>query len=283
MNDLRVPRNRQVDERPHALEDVGPDSHVVGVAVHVVPEVVLDHVFDVVVSIVLDDLEQVGFWRGKQDAAQHDCLALGCNLFVNAGEPVRTDCAIGVGERHDLAGGRVDARVAGGVDLSLGFGQQLHIRILLHDPRAGIRGTVVDEDELVSVPAEVLFQERFDTLPDIEIFVQERDDDGYFHLLGRMKEIINIGGLKVAPGEVEEVLLNYNGILEVAIIGVKSSNDISDERIKAFIVTDIELSIKDLEKFCLENMESYKLPTEFEIVKSLPKTPSGKIQRHLLI
>ena len=109
------------------------------------------------------------------------------------------------------------------------------------------------------------------------------DDDGYFHLLGRMKEIINIGGLKVAPGEVEEVLLNYNGILEVAIIGVKSSNDISDERIKAFIVTDIELSIKDLEKFCLENMESYKLPTEFEIVKSLPKTPSGKIQRHLLI
>ena len=66
-------------------------------------------------------------------------------------------------------------------------------------------------------------------------------------------------------------------------MGVKSSDDISDEMIKAFIVTDDELSIKDLEKFCLENIESYKLPSEFEIIESLPKTASGKIQRHLLI
>ena len=65
---------------------------------------------------------------------------------------------------------------------------------------------------------------------------------------------------------------------------MKSSDSISDEMIKAFIVTDDnKLSIKDLEKFCLENMESYKLPNEFEIVESLPKTASGKIQRHLLI
>ena len=40
---------------------------------------------------------------------------------------------------------------------------------------------------------------------------------------------------------------------------------------------------KDLEIFCLENMESYKLPSEFEIIESLPKTVSGKIRRHLLI
>jgi len=109
------------------------------------------------------------------------------------------------------------------------------------------------------------------------------DDDGYLHLLGRKKEIINVGGLKVAPGEVEEILLKYNGIAEAAVVGVKSSDDISDEMIKAFIVTDDELSIKDLKKFCLENIESYKLPSEFEIVESLPNTASGKIQRHLLI
>ena len=108
------------------------------------------------------------------------------------------------------------------------------------------------------------------------------DDEGYLHLLGRKKEIINIGGLKVAPGEVEEILLKYDGIVEAAAVGVRSSDDISDEIIKAFIITDDELSIKDLEKFCLEKMESYKLPTEFEIVESLPKTSSGKIQRHLL-
>jgi len=110
------------------------------------------------------------------------------------------------------------------------------------------------------------------------------DTAGYLHLLGRNKEIINIGGLKVAPGEVEEILLKYDGIAEVAVVGMKSSDDISGEMIKAFIVIDDdELSIKDLEKFCLGNMESYKLPNEFEIVESLPKTASGKIQRHLLI
>ena len=49
------------------------------------------------------------------------------------------------------------------------------------------------------------------------------------------------------------------------------------------IKKNMELSIKDLEKFCLENMESYKVPSVFEIVESLPKTASGKIQRHLLI
>jgi len=109
------------------------------------------------------------------------------------------------------------------------------------------------------------------------------DDEGYVHLLGRKKDIINIGGLKVAPGEIEEILLKYEWIAEAAVVGVKSSDDISNERIKAFIITDDELSIKDLEKFCLENIESYKLPSKFEIVESLPKTASGKIQRHLLV
>ena len=110
------------------------------------------------------------------------------------------------------------------------------------------------------------------------------DDEGYLYLLGRKKEIINVGGLKIAPGEVEEILLKYDGIVEAAVLGVKSVDNISDEMIKAFIITDDdEISIIELEKFCLENMESYKLPTEFKIVEFLPKTASGKIQRDLLI
>jgi len=110
------------------------------------------------------------------------------------------------------------------------------------------------------------------------------DSDGYVHLLGRKKEIINIGGLKVAPGEVEEVLLKYDGIVEAAVIGIKSSDNISDETIKAFVVTDKStLQIKHVEKYCLENLEPYKVPAQFEIVDSLPKTNSGKIQKHLLI
>ena len=110
------------------------------------------------------------------------------------------------------------------------------------------------------------------------------DSDGYVHLLGRKDEIINIGGLKVAPGEVEEVLLKNDGIVEVAVVGLKSTDGISDKTIKAFIVTnDNSLSFEEIEKYCLENLEPYKVPTQFEIVDSLPKTSSGKIQRHLLI
>ena len=109
------------------------------------------------------------------------------------------------------------------------------------------------------------------------------DDDGYVHFLGRKDEIINIGGMKVSPAEIEDIILQYDGISEVAVVGIVSSDDIINEIIKAFIVIKNELSIKDLEKFCLENMESYKLPSEFEIVDSIPKTNSGKIQRHLLI
>lgn len=112
------------------------------------------------------------------------------------------------------------------------------------------------------------------------------DEKGYVHLMGRKKEIINIGGLKVAPGEVEEVLLKYHGILETAVIGYKSPEEINEEIIKAFIVVNDEnkfRNLDDLKKYCLREMEAYKIPKEFEIVKSLPKTSSGKIQRHLLL
>lgn len=109
------------------------------------------------------------------------------------------------------------------------------------------------------------------------------DSHGYVHLLGRREEIINIGGLKVAPSEVEEILLKYKGIVEVAVTGVKSSDDITGNVIKAYVVTDDPLlDLKKVEQFCLENMEPYKVPAMIKKVDSLPKTSSGKIQRHLI-
>lgn len=110
------------------------------------------------------------------------------------------------------------------------------------------------------------------------------DFDGYVHLLGRENDVINIGGLKVAPGEVEEVLLKYKDILEVAVQGVASKDTISDVAIKAFIVCDgMVPSLDEIKKFCLQNLEPYKIPVQFELVNSLPKSSSGKIQKHLLI
>ena len=109
------------------------------------------------------------------------------------------------------------------------------------------------------------------------------DSHGYVHLLGRREEIINIGGLKVAPGEVEDVLLKYEGIVEAAVTGVESSDDITGVTVRAYVVTeDLSLDLKKVEQFCLENLEPYKAPSEIKQVDSLPRTNSGKIQRHLI-
>jgi long-chain acyl-CoA synthetase len=108
------------------------------------------------------------------------------------------------------------------------------------------------------------------------------DQEGHVHLLGRKKEIINVGGLKVAPGEVEQVLLKHQDILEVGVVG-KPTDDLNMEAICAFIVTDNpEINLEGIQKFCKEELETYKLPNRISIVKSLPMTDSGKIKRHLL-
>jgi long-chain acyl-CoA synthetase len=103
--------------------------------------------------------------------------------------------------------------------------------------------------------------------------------------LGRRLDTINLGGIKVSPREVEEVLLKYKGILEAAVVGVKSEEAVTGEIIKAFLVVDDREKFRDLsglKKFCLREIEAYKVPQEFEIISALPKTGSGKVKTHLL-
>lgn len=108
------------------------------------------------------------------------------------------------------------------------------------------------------------------------------DNENYIHLLGRKKDIINVGGLKVAPGEVEEVLLQYPGIVEVGVAG-KRTDDINYENVIAFIVTENnDIDEARIKKFCMENLEPYKIPSKILTVNILPTTKSGKIQRYIL-
>jgi len=109
------------------------------------------------------------------------------------------------------------------------------------------------------------------------------DDDGYLYLFGRKTEIINIGGLKVAPAEIEQIIKQFEGVKEVAAIGVNSKSDITSVIIRVYIIkSDKDLSKKQLEKYCIENLEAYKIPGEFVFVRDIPKTNSGKIKRQLL-
>lgn len=103
------------------------------------------------------------------------------------------------------------------------------------------------------------------------------DDEGYIHLISRKKEIINVGGKKVSPIEVEEVLNEMEGIKESACVGVH--DDVLGEVVKAFCVCSKEVDFDEVKKLMTKKLEGYKIPACFETIESLPKTQNGKLQR----
>lgn len=106
------------------------------------------------------------------------------------------------------------------------------------------------------------------------------DDEGYIHIISRKKEIINVGGKKVSPIEVEEVLNEIDGIDESACVGVH--DDVLGEVVKAFCVCSKEVDFEEIKKIMTKKLENYKIPVFFETIDALPKTQNGKIQRFLL-
>lgn len=107
------------------------------------------------------------------------------------------------------------------------------------------------------------------------------DQSGYIYLKSRKKEIINVGGKKVSPIEVEEALNSIPGIEESACIGVH--DDVLGEVVKAFIVGSLSPADNEwIKKEMMSLVENYKVPVYMEHVDVIPKTTSGKIQRLLL-
>jgi long-chain acyl-CoA synthetase len=110
------------------------------------------------------------------------------------------------------------------------------------------------------------------------------DCEGYTVLKSRKKELINVGGKKVSPVEVENVLLAIDGISECACTGIDDPNGVLGEVVKAFLVKKqgSQLTVDEIRDKVKGKLETYKLPVEYEWIKTVPKTPSGKIQRLLL-
>lgn len=103
------------------------------------------------------------------------------------------------------------------------------------------------------------------------------DSDGYIYLTGRKKEIINVGGKKVSPIEIENILNTFPNIEESCCVGVQ--DDVYGEVVKAYLVVNHEIDLNELRKFLKSQLETYKIPSTFNFVDSLPKTQSGKLQR----
>lgn len=110
------------------------------------------------------------------------------------------------------------------------------------------------------------------------------DANGYIYLKSRIKEIINVGGKKVAPGEVEECVLQMDGIDDCACVAAKDPEGVLGEVVKAYVVRrpDSVIQFNDIKNFLYNKIESYKIPVLFEWIDSIPRTYNGKIQRNLL-
>lgn len=110
------------------------------------------------------------------------------------------------------------------------------------------------------------------------------DSEGYITLKSRKKELINVGGKKVSPMEVEEVLMGFPFVSDCACTASPDPDGVLGEVVRAYIVTDKpEMIIKeDLDKMIGSRLEGYKHPAEYKVVDEIPKTSSGKVQRLLL-
>ena len=111
-----------------------------------------------------------------------------------------------------------------------------------------------------------------------------KNEDGYVYLISRKKELINVGGKKVSPIEVEEQLFKISGVEDCACIGVPDDNEVLGEVVKAFIVKEkgSEITFADIDEQLTGKLESYKIPVCYEWIDAIPKTQNGKIQRGLL-
>lgn len=105
------------------------------------------------------------------------------------------------------------------------------------------------------------------------------DDEGFFAIVDRMKDMIISGGFNIYPREVEEVLYEHPAILECGVIGIK--DDYAGERVRAYVVLKegYEVTEKQLIEHCSKGLAKYKVPASVVFAEELPKSLIGKILR----
>lgn len=168
-------------------------------------------------------------------------------------------------------------------------------------PMSGIDASVVDENLRELPPGEVgelairgpnvmtgYWQRPEETAKVVKIDwlltgdMARMDEDGYFYIVDRKKDMIIAGGYNIYPREVEEVLYSHPAIQEAAVVGVP--DPYRGETVAAFIVfkTGQSATQEALDKFCRERLAAYKIPRRYEFRAELPKTAAGKVLKRTL-
>lgn len=105
-------------------------------------------------------------------------------------------------------------------------------------------------------------------------------EDGYYTLRGRKSDLIISGGFNIYPREIEEFLLEQEGVAEAAVVGVP--HETRGEVPVAYIVSKEKYNAGEIEEKCKKEFASFKIPRNFILVDKLPRTALGKVQKHLL-
>jgi len=113
--------------------------------------------------------------------------------------------------------------------------------------------------------------------------IARMDEDGYFYIVDRKKELIKPSGYQVWPREVEEVIMEHPNVLEVGVAGI--TDPYRGETVKAWVVLKPGemLTEKEIKEWCKKSLAKFKLPSEVEFRTELPKTLVGKVLRRELV
>ena len=119
---------------------------------------------------------------------------------------------------------------------------------------------------------------KYITVGDVAI----RDDEGYYYIVDRVKDMIIRGGVNIYPAEIEEVLLAMPGIADAAVVGMPDPE--FGEAVAAFVVykRGLQLTEEEIKAHCQEQMENHKIPAVFIPAEEIPRTPTGKILKREL-
>ena len=106
------------------------------------------------------------------------------------------------------------------------------------------------------------------------------DNEGYLNLTGRIKELINRGGEKISPLEVDAILINHPSVDEAVCYGFPDEK--YGEVVHAALVTNSNVSESEIKNFCSKSLANFKVPEKINFTDKLPRTATGKIQRRIV-
>jgi long-chain acyl-CoA synthetase len=122
------------------------------------------------------------------------------------------------------------------------------------------------------------FQDGWVSVGDLAV----RDDEGFYYIVDRKKDVIISGGVNVYPREIEEILFRHPSVADAAVVGIEDSY--WGESAKAFIVQKpgSSLTQEDLDHHCRASLAGFKIPKTYQWIETLPRNAAGKVLKQEL-